>query len=70
MKKTDKAISDQECRQILFDIIKIIINTYHHPIRPLFERQSRMAQCGYDIIHYLIKKDVIAPGEGQEKLEL
>lgn len=70
MKRTEKRITDAECRLILTEIIKIVIGAYK-TIRPDFEKKSRADQCGYDIVKLLLEQDVITFGQaGQERLDL
>lgn len=70
MRRTDKRLSDQECRDILLEIVRMVIDTYAKPIRKGFG--ARMAQAGYDLIAILRNHRVICPGEPnqQERLEL
>lgn len=72
MRLTDRRVSDQECRDILLQIIKIILTTfdYSKPIKKGFK--SRMEMCGYNIITHLRMQQIIMPGEQnqQERLEI
>lgn len=72
MRVTDKKISDQECRDVLLQIIKLILDAFNYakPIKKGF--RSRMEMCGYNIITYLRMQQIIMPGEQnqQERLEL
>lgn len=70
MRRTDKHITDQECREILLEIVRMVIDTYAKPIRKGFG--ARMSQAGYDLIAILRSHKIICPGEQnqQEKLEL
>lgn len=70
MRRTDKHLSDQECRDILLEIVKMVIETYAQPIRKGFG--ARMSQAGYDLIAILRYHKIICPGEQnqQEELEL
>lgn len=72
MRRTEKALTDKECREILLEIVRMVIETYAQPIRKGFERSSRMGQCGFDLISILRKREVLMPGEAdqQQKLEL
>lgn len=65
-------LTDKECREILLEIVRMVIETYAQPIRKGFERSSRMGQCGFDLISILRKREVLMPGEAdqQQKLEL
>lgn len=72
MRRTDKHLSDQECRDILLEIVRMVIETYAQPIRKGFERSSRMGQCGFDLVSILRNHKIICPGEQnqQERMEL
>lgn len=65
MQRTDKELSDVEIIDAYFEILDLIVNTYRHPPRPDFIRQSRCAQLGYDLLRMSIDKGMIAPG-GQD----
>lgn len=70
MRRTDKRLSDKECREILLEIVRMVIDTYANPIRKGFG--ARMGQAGYDLIAILRNHNVVCPGEPnqQERLEL
>ena len=70
MRRTDRKLTDQECRDILTEIVRMVIDTYAKPIRKGFG--TRMAQAGYDLIAILRNHNVVCPGEPnqQERLEL
>ena len=70
MRRTDKRLTDKECREILLEIVRMVIDTYAKPIRKGFG--ARMAQAGYDLIAILRNHNVVCPGEPnqQERLEL
>ena len=70
MRRTDKHITDQECREILLEIVRMVIETYAKPIRKGFG--ARMSQAGYDLINILRNHKIICPGEPnqQERMEL
>lgn len=70
MRRTDKHITDQECREILLEIVRMVIDTYAKPIRKGFG--ARMSQAGYDLINILRNHKIICPGEQnqQERMEL
>jgi hypothetical protein len=72
MRRTDKHLSDQECRDILLEIVRMVIDTYAKPIRKGFEKSSRMGQCGFDLVSILRNHKIISPGEQnqQERMEL
>lgn len=65
-------LSDEECRAVLTEIVKMVIETYVKPIRKGFEKSSRMGQCGFDLISILRKREILMPGEQneQQKMEL
>lgn len=70
MRRTDKKLTDQECREILLEIVRMVIATYANPIRKGFG--ARMSQAGYDLISILRNHRIICPGEQnqQERMEL
>lgn len=70
MRRTDKHLSDQECRDILWEIVRMVIDTYAKPIRKGFA--SRMSQAGFDLVSILRIHEIISPGEQnqQERMEL
>lgn len=70
MRRTDKILTDQECKEILTEIVKMVIETYAKPIRKGFG--ARMSQAGYDLIAILRNHNVVCPGEPnqQERMEL
>lgn len=72
MRVTDKRLSDQECRDVLLQIIKIILSAfdYSKPVKKGFK--SRMEMCGYNIITLLRMQQIMVPGEQnqQERLEI
>lgn len=70
MRRTDRKLSDQECRDILYEIVRMVIDTYAQPIRKGFG--ARMSQAGYDLIALLRNHKIISPGEPnqQERMEL
>ena len=65
-------LTDQECKEILSEIVRMVIETYANPIRKGFEKSTRMGQCGFDLISILRQRGVLMPGDQnqQEKLEL
>lgn len=70
MRRTDKHLSDQECREILLEIVRMVIETYAQPIRKGFG--ARMSQAGYDLVSILRNHKIISPGEQnqQERMEV
>lgn len=70
MKKTDRRLTDKECREILMEIIQMALDTYSHPIRRGFG--ARGSQMGYDLLGILNKHGLVRPGEPntQERMEL
>lgn len=70
MKRTEKRLTDDECRELLTEIVKIVITAYRN-IRPEFEKKSRMDQIGYDTVYTLYGRGIIAKGEnGQERFDI
>lgn len=72
MRRTDKRLTEKECRELLTAIVKMVIVAYGSPPRKGFERSSRMAQCGYDLISILRNNAVIESGEQnqQERMDV
>lgn len=70
MRRTDRKLSDQECRDILSEIVRMVIDTYAQPIRKGFG--ARMSQAGYDLIALLRNHKIISPGEPnqQERMDV
>lgn len=70
MRRTDRKLSDQECREILSEIVRMVIDTYAQPIRKGFG--ARMSQAGYDLIALLRNHKIISPGEPnqQERMDV
>lgn len=70
MKMTDRQLSDKECREILMEIIEMLIDAYMSPIRKGFN--TRGAQVGFDLMSILRRHNIICPGDpnGQERMEL
>lgn len=72
MKRTDKILSDDDCKKILKSIIQIIIDEYRYPLNSnTKESGSRAGSAGYKIIRFLFQEEIISPGQpGQERLKL
>ncbi len=70
MQRTGRELTDVEMIDLFFEIVQIMLDAYNKPLRPDFEKRSRTAQAGYDIMILLHKKGIIAPGEAQGKLKL
>ncbi len=70
MQRTGRELTDIEMIDLFFDIVQIMMDAYNKPLRAEFEKQSRAAQAGYDIMILLHEKKIIVPGEAQEKLKL
>ena len=72
MRRGERVLSDQECREVLLEIMVMVLETYANPIRKGFEKSSRMGQCGFDLINILRHWGIVVPGEQnqQERLEL
>lgn len=72
MKRTDKILSDADCKKILKSIIQIIIDEYRYPLNPnTKESGSRAGSAGYKIIQFLFQEEIISPGQpGQERLKI
>lgn len=72
MKRTDKVLSDADCKEVLHQIIDMIIDEYRYPVSPTAKRsESRAGNAGYKIIQYLFNEEIISPGQpGQERLKI
>ena len=70
MRRTDKRLTDQECREVLLEIVSMVLDTHNKPIRKGFG--ARLAQSGFDLDSILRRHQIICPGEQnqQERLEL
>ena len=68
MRRTDKRLSDPECRDVLEEIIKMVIDTYKKPLRDGFH--SRMAQEGFDLTMIFMNRGMLVPGEEGEQRKI
>lgn len=70
MRETERHLTDKECREILYEIVNMVLDTHNNPIRKGFG--SRMAQAGYDLDKIFLSHEMICPGEprGQQRMEL
>lgn len=70
MRETERQLTDTECREILYEIVNMVLDTHNNPIRKGFG--SRMAQAGYDLDKIFLNHEMICPGEprGQQRMEL
>ena len=74
MQRTERELTDVEMIDALEEILDLIIEAYDKPLRKDFERQSRSAQFGYDILRMLIDKKILSVGnkvtkDGQYKIK-
>ena len=74
MQKTERELTDVEMIDTLDEILDLIIETYDKPLRKDFEKQSRPAQFGYDILRMLMEKGLLSVGsevtkDGQYKIK-
>lgn len=70
MRKTGKKNSDIEIRDTYNEILDLIVRTYEEPPRKDFEKQSRCAQLGYDLLRLTISSGLIAPGDSDPQMKL
>ena len=74
MQRTERELTDVEMIDAFDEILDLIIEAYDKPLRKDFERQSRPAQFGYDILRMLIDKRILSVGskvtkDGQYKIK-
>lgn len=68
MRKTDKELSDPECRDLVEEILKMVIDTYKKPLRDGFH--SRMAQEGFDLTMIFMNRGMLVPGDDNEQTKI
>lgn len=68
MRKTDKELSDPECRDLVEEILQMVIKTYKGPLRDGFH--SRMAQEGFDLTMIFMNKGILVPGDDNEQAKI
>ena len=68
MRRTDKRLSDPECRDVLDEIVQMNIETYKGPLREGFH--SRMGQAGFDLTRILMREGILVPGEEGEQTKI
>lgn len=62
MLRVQRDLTDVEIIDAFNDIIDIIIDCYHYPVRDDFKKTARSSQIGYDIQKYLLDHDYIRVG--------
>lgn len=59
MQRVLREVSDVEMIDALNEILDLIIDCYESPVRPEYEKASRAAQIGHDIVRVMTKRDLI-----------
>lgn len=62
MLRPQREVTDVEMIDALNEIIDIIIDCYHYPVREDYKKLSRSAQIGYDVQKSLLRRDLIRTG--------
>lgn len=62
MLRPQREVTDVEMIDALNEIIDIIIDCYHYPVREDYRKSSRSAQIGYDVQKSLLRRDLIRTG--------
>lgn len=72
MIKSPRELTDVEIIDAFEAIIEMYLKANNEPIRPEFQKSSRMAQFGFDVSRYLFEHDHVRIGDGikQEKLNV
>lgn len=59
MQRVQREITDIEMIDALNEILDLIIDCYEAPVRPEYEKDSRSAQIGHDIVRVMTKRDLL-----------
>lgn len=70
MIKSPRELTDVEIIDAFEAIIEMYLKANNEPIRPDFQKSSRMAQFGYDVSLYLYRHDLVRIGDGIKQEEL
>lgn len=71
MYKTGRILTDTEARNLLDEIVDIIVDTQNSTeLRKDFQRMSKDAQEGYDIRMKLFNKGIVSAGTYERQLTL
>ena len=60
MQRVQREVTDVEMIDALNDIIDLIIENYDAPVRPEFQKDSRAAQIGHDIVQKLKEREILS----------
>ena len=60
MQRVQREVTDVEMIDALNDIIDLIIENYDEPVRPEFQKDSRAAQIGHDIVQKLKEREILS----------
>lgn len=70
MRRTERELTDVDIIDAFEDIIDIIMASNNGEVEEPYRKESRCAQTGHKITAYLLKKDIIEPGEPIHQKEL
>ena len=59
MQRVQREVTDIEMINALNEILDLIIECYESPVRPEYEKDSRSAQIGHDIVRVMTKRDLL-----------
>lgn len=60
MQRVQREVTDVEMIDALNDIIDLIIENYDERVRPEFQKDSRAAQIGHDIVQKLKEREILS----------
>ena len=59
MQRTARELTDVEIIDAFEDIITLICDLYKRPVRREYQKASRAAQLGHDIVDHLMERDIL-----------
>ena len=59
MQRVQREVTDVEMIDALNEIIDLIVDCYDQPLRPEFDKSSRSAQIGHDVVKTLREKGLM-----------
>lgn len=60
MRRTERELTDVEIIDAFNYIVDLICDCYNHPVRSEFEKGTRSAQIGHDIVHAMTQRDILS----------
>lgn len=70
MRRTERELTDVDIIDAFQEIIEIIIKSNQGEVEPPYRKESRCAQVGHKIETYLVRHQIIEPGEPVHQKEL